>query len=331
MTYSPTVILSTVLLLSAPLAMAAEQSVTPAQMISAFESVFGAHKGERRNHTKGSCATGEFVGLAAAKPYTRAALFSGEKIPVIARFSLGGGTPNAPDTAKSARSMSLQFHLPENKLHHMAMLNIPMSGAATPQTFFDELVAKTPNATTGQPDPKKIKAFKATHPDSQPLADYLTTYLPPSSFANSRYFGVHTFKFINNEDETSLVRWRFEPQDGVQDLTEAELKQLPDNFLEQRLIARLEQGPVRWDMILSLGKDGDPETNSTLLWPSDREEVTVGTLTLNAATSQEEGACEKINFDPLVMVDGIAPTDDPVLLFRSPAYAVSFGKRLSGQ
>jgi catalase len=31
------------------------------------------------------------------------------------------------------------------------------------------------------------------------------------------------------------------------------------------------------------------------------------------------------------MADGIAPTNDPVLLFRSPAYAVSFGKRLSNQ
>jgi catalase len=39
-------------------------------------------------------------------------------------------------------------------------------------------------------------------------------------------------------------------------------------------------------------------------------------------------ACEPINFDPLVMADGIAPTDDPVLRFRSPAYAVSFAKRL---
>ncbi|HEY5809176.1 MAG TPA: hypothetical protein VIT67_14480 [Povalibacter sp.] len=41
-------------------------------------------------------------------------------------------------------------------------------------------------------------------------------------------------------------------------------------------------------------------------------------------------SCEKINFDPLVMADGIQPTNDPVLLFRSPAYAISFGKRLSG-
>ncbi|WP_087036199.1 catalase family peroxidase [Oceanisphaera profunda] len=331
MTPSPKLILSTVMLLTAPLAMAAEPPVTPVQMITAFENVFGVHKGERRNHTKGSCATGEFVGLDAAQPYTRSALFSGQTLPVIARFSLGGGNPQSPDTAKSARSMSLQFTLPEGQLHHMAMLNIPISGAATPQTFFDDLVAKAPDATTGQPDPELIKAFKATHPDSLPLAEYLTTYMPPSSWANSRYYGVHTFKFINSDDKTSLVRWRFEPQDGVQDLTEEQRQQLPANFLDQRLIDRLEQGPVRWNMILSLGVEGDPETNATLLWPSHREEVTVGTLTLTTATAQKGAACETINFDPLIMTDGIAPTDDPVLLFRSPAYAVSFGKRLSGQ
>lgn len=41
--------------------------------------------------------------------------------------------------------------------------------------------------------------------------------------------------------------------------------------------------------------------------------------------------CEPVNFDPLIMADGIAPTNDPILLFRSPAYAVSYAKRLSGQ
>ncbi len=47
--------------------------------------------------------------------------------------------------------------------------------------------------------------------------------------------------------------------------------------------------------------------------------------------AQPGAVCEPINFDPLVMVEGIGPTDDPILLFRSPAYAASFGKRLSKQ
>jgi len=40
---------------------------------------------------------------------------------------------------------------------------------------------------------------------------------------------------------------------------------------------------------------------------------------------------QNINYDPLVMSDGIAPTDDAVLLFRSPSSAPSFVKRLRGQ
>jgi catalase len=31
------------------------------------------------------------------------------------------------------------------------------------------------------------------------------------------------------------------------------------------------------------------------------------------------------------MGEGIAASDDPILRFRSPAYAVSFGKRIQGK
>jgi len=37
------------------------------------------------------------------------------------------------------------------------------------------------------------------------------------------------------------------------------------------------------------------------------------------ATPQKGAECKNINYDPLVMSDGIAPTDDPVLhLYRDP-------------
>jgi hypothetical protein len=72
--------------------------------------------------------------------------------------------------------------------------------------------------------------------------------------------------------------------------------------------------------------------NATLTWPETRKHFDAGTLTITQATPQQKGvACEPINFDPLVMADGIAPTNDPILLIRSPAYAVSYGKRLSGK
>jgi len=38
----------------------------------------------------------------------------------------------------------------------------------------------------------------------------------------------------------------------------------------------------------------------------------------------------KINYDPLAMADGFQPTDDPVRLFRSPSYVISYTRRLRG-
>lgn len=316
---------------SASLAGAAGNEVDPVQVVGAIEGVFGVNPGERRNHIKGTCAVGEFVGNKDAAVYSRSRLFSGKAVPVVARFSLSGGNPKAPDTAKSVRGMALQFKLPNGQLHQMAMLNTPMFGAANPQTFLDLMLALKADPATGKPDPEKIKAFKESHPDNLVQAQYLASNNPPASYASSAYWGIHSFKFINKKGKTTLVRWRFVPQDGEKRLSDEELKSAGPTFLEQTLISRAEQGPVRWDMMVSIGQPGDPEDNPTLLWPEDRKQFKAGTLTLNAAMAQKGAACETINYDPLVMADGIAPTNDPVLLFRSPAYAVSFGKRAGGQ
>lgn len=300
-------------------------------MVSAIEGVFGVTKGERRNHIKGTCALGEFVGSKEAAVYSRSELFSGKQVPVVARFSVTGGNPKVPDTVKNVRGMALQFQLRSGGLHQMAMLNTPMFGAASPQTFLDLMLVLQPDPATGKPDPEKMKAFKASHPDNLAQSQYLAANNPPVSYANSGYWGIHTFKFIDKGNKTTLVRWRFVPQDGEKRLNDEELKTAGANFLEPALVARAQQGPVRWDMLVTIGQPGDPEDNPTLSWPEGRKEINAGTLSISAAMPQKGGACEAINYDPLVMVDGIAPTDDPVLKFRSPAYAVSFGKRLSGQ
>jgi len=319
------------LTLLVPPAMADQVEVTAPQVVGAMEGVFGVNPGQRRNHIKGTCAVGEFVGNRDMVAYSRSALFSGKPVAVVARFSLAGGNPKAPDTAKSVRGMALQFKLPDGNLHHMTMLNTPMFGAARPQTFLDLMLAQQPDPATGKPDPEKMKAFKASHPDNLAQAEYLAKHNPPVSYGNSSYWGIHTFKLINQQNKTTLVRWRFAPKDGEKRLTDDALKTAGANFLEQALISRTQQGPVQWDMLVSIGEAGDPQDNPTLVWPENRKLIKAGTLNISGATPQKGAACEPINFDPLVMADGIAPTQDPVLLFRSPAYAVSFGKRLSGQ
>jgi catalase len=310
----------------------AQQAPTADQFVSAFEKLGGGpHPGERVNHIIGLCVSGSFVGAKDVQAYTRSALFSGVEVPVIGRFSLAGGNPKAPDAAKSSRGLALQFKLPGNNLHHFTMLNIPVFGASTLETFYAALLSNMADPATGKPDPEKQKKFRETHPDTKPLGEFMAKNNPPSSYANSDFFGIHTFKFVNASNQTTLVRWQFVPEDGVKRLTDAELATAPTRFLDEDFLAKTKKGPVRWNMILTLGEAGDEQNNPTIYWPTERKKIQAGVLTLTSATPQKGAECEKINFDPLVMSEGVAPTADPILLFRSSAYAASVVKRLTGK
>lgn len=321
-----------VLLVMGSSGVSAQQApAVPDQVVGKMEQLNGVNPGARRNHIQGLCASGSFVGTQEILPYSRSALFVGKPVPVVARFSLAGGSLKAPDAAKSPRGMALEFELPAGERQHFTMLNVPVFGAATPESFFDALQASTPDAATGKPDPEKVRAFRQGHPDAMPLADFMGKNNPPISYANSNFYGIHTFEFINSKNQATLVRWRFEPQDGLKRLSDEEIRNAPAKFLDQALLERVKQGPVRWNMVVTIGHPDDEQRNPTVYWPQDREEINAGVLTLNMAAPQSGAPCEKINFDPLVMADGIAPTDDPVLLFRSPTYAVSYVKRVTGQ
>lgn len=304
---------------------------TAPEVVDAIEKVFGVNPGQRRNHIKGTCAEGEFVGTPEAAKLSRSALFSGKPVPVVARFSLSGGNPKAPDTAKSGRGLAVQFKLPEGRLHHFTMLNTPMFGASVPATFRDAMVAMRPDPATGKPDPEKMKDFRASHPDAHAQGDYLASRNPPASYANSSFWGIHTFKFVDAKGAVTPVRWQFVPVDGEKPLTEEEMKAAGASFLEDRLVERAKQSPVKWDMVVTIGEAGDAMDDPTQSWPAGRKTVKAGTLAIKAALAQKGSACEAINYDPMVMAEGIEATNDPVLRFRSPAYAIPFGKRASGQ
>jgi catalase len=307
-------------------------AVTAEQAVNALEGTYGVHPGERRNHTKGTCAVGSFVGNRAAAAYSRSPLFSGAVLPVVARFSVAGGNPDASDAERSPRGMALEFRLPGGGLQHMTMLDTPMFFAAVPRTFVDRILALKPEATTGKPDLEKLRAFMASHPDARGQAAFLAGHNPPASYASDAYYGIHTFRFINARGQVTPVRWRFVPQQGEKRLSDAEMKAgAPVDFLERALIAATRQAPARWDLRVTIGEPGDAQDDPTIPWPPGRRELEAGTLTIASAMDERGAECEKINYDPLVMGDGIAPTDDPVLLFRSPSYAWSFARRSGGQ
>ncbi|HMJ27668.1 MAG TPA: catalase, partial [Xanthobacteraceae bacterium] len=107
----------------------------------ALEGVYGRHEGKRRNHTKGLGATGYWVGTEETARLSRSALFDGDKLEVVARFSTAGGDPSASDSERSPRGMALEFRLKNGALHHMTMIHTPMFFARTPSTFLDKFLA----------------------------------------------------------------------------------------------------------------------------------------------------------------------------------------------
>lgn len=294
----------------------------------ALEGAYGRHEGLRRNHTKGVGATGYFIGNPEAARYSRSTLFSGKKHEVIARFSVAGGDPEVSDKDLSPRGVGLEFRLPGGELHHMTMLHTPMFFAALPQTFLDKFVALRTGPATGKPDPAVFKHFLATHRDNDAQFAFVHKNNPPPSYANCAFFGIHTFRFLAADGRETMVRFRFQPHDGVRYSTADELAGASDDFLIPALFERARHGPVKWDLIVSIGEPGDPVEDPTVLWPAERREFNAGTLVLDTITPDPRAGSYKINFDPLMLADGIAASTDPVLLFRSPSYAVSHERRL---
>jgi len=206
-----------------------------------------------------------------------------------------------------------------------------LGGGATPKVFYDFFVAYTPDPATGKPDREKIAAFNESNVEGQLLEELLANSTAPSNYSSNDFYSVHTFKFINREEKETLVRWHFSPQHDNERVGKEKNKVAFTPSLDQDIIARARAGPIRWDMIVTIGESTDEQINPTVYWPKDRKQIKAGVLTLTSASPQEGGTCEKINFDPLVMAPGIGPTNDPVLLFRSPSYSVSYEKHINGK
>jgi catalase len=314
---------------ASPVAVEGGEELVATAVNDALEGAYGRHEGKRRNHTKGLGAVGYFVGTKEAAELSRSGLFAGDRIEVIGSFSTAGGDPSASDSERSPRGIGLEFRLKDGALQHMTMIHTPMFFARTPSTFLDKFLALAKDVHTGKADPGKLAAFMKQHPDQAAQFHFLETNNPPASYANTAFYGIHTFRFIDHHARSTNVRWRFMLEDGEKMLTDAQLAQKPHDFLEEASRARLEQGPVHWHMIVTIGEPGDSEDDPTILWPSGRREVRAGTLTLTSSSPDQESGAYNINFDPMLMANGIEPTNDPIVRFRSSSYAVSHSRRLT--
>jgi catalase len=203
----------------------------------------------------------------------------------------------------------------------------PVFAAKNPDVFFGLLEALSPNSE-GKVDMAKVGKYIAEHPSTQAAAHWQSTTMAPYSYASSEFYGLHTFYFENDDKELTKFRWHTKPDRGVRTLTKEEMAELPSKFLNDRLVSESQDGKISYTISVAIGKDEDTTNDPSQKWPDDREIMEFGKLILNSVGGD---LCTPINFDPNVMSAGFKSSDDPVLRMRSPAYALSFGKRLSGQ
>jgi catalase len=297
-------------------------TLTRETFLDAFRSVFGSHPGFRKNHAKGVVVTGHFDSNGNGSELSRAGIFRPGQTPVTGRFSLAGGNPNGADAPATARGLGLAFAFPDGTQWRSAMLNLPVFPDNSAQGFYDRLLAGKVVPATGQPDPEAMAAFLAAHPESAAAMALIKKHPPSPGFADSTFSSLITFFFVNDDGVRTPVRWSFVPQQ--QALAQ---RSGGSNMLFDALIRQLRSGPLQWRLILTVGAPGDPTSDATLPWPSDRRTVDAGVLTLTGIETEDSGNARDINFDPLVLPDGIEPSDDPLLNARSTVYAASYRAR----
>ncbi len=299
--------------------------LTPKRIINVFEQVNGQHPGFRRNHSKGVCFSGYFDSNGAGSSLSKAEIFQPGRVPVIGRFALAAGQPYVADAPHTVRSMAVLFKLTDGEEWRSGMNDIPVFPVNSAQGFYDLLLASAPDPVTGKPDPAKMNSFLVKHPETAKALKQIHDYPVASGFANSIYNSLNAFHFINRDGTSVPVRWSMMP---VQPFVPVSLaSETNTNYLFDALVADLKHQPLHWHLIITIGQPGDPTADATLAWPPDRQQVDVGMLTIDKIQSEDTGSTRDINFDPLVLPNGMAPSDDPLLSARSAAYSESFTRR----
>jgi catalase len=301
-------------------------ALTPARFANGFERVDGIHSGFRLNHAKGVCVKGSFESNGRGTRLSKAVVFKAGRVAIIGRFSLAGGNPYVADEPGMVRGLGLLFTLPDGEEWRTAMINTPVFGVHTPQAFYDRLLAAQPDPKTGRPDPERMAAFLASHPEAVQAAKINQSHPPSPGFENSTFYGLNAFWFVDGSGTSTPVRWSMVPEQPFVAANTA-AAQGDKNYLFDALIASIRQHPLQWRLIITVGQPNDPSNDATVPWPDTREQVEVGTLTLDQAESEDTSPCRTINFDPLVLPEGMAPSDDPLLSARSAVYSQSFTRR----
>ena len=283
------------------------------QLLAGFEAIFGEHPGYRPAHAKGTMFTGTFTPSPEAARLSKAPHFANPSTPVTVRFSDSTGVPVIPDTDPNAspRGMAIRYHLGERTHTDMIVHSTDAFPTHTGEEFlgFLKAIASTP---PGEPSPSPVELFLGANPTA--LAFVQAPKPPAASFATEKYFSVTAYEFVSAAGASQFVRYQIVPEVGTQYLDEEAAKQKGPNYLFEEITQRVGAGPVRFKVMAQMAGAGDVVDDATIHWPADRTRSSeLGSLALTSPVADNATEQKQIIFDPIPRVDGIEPSNDPLL------------------
>ena len=296
-------------------------------LLQALDAIFGLHPGYRPAHAKGVMVMGTFRPAANAITLTRAPHIQRASTPVTVRFSESSGFPRVADNdpnLASPRGFAIRFHLADH-VHTDIVAHssdgFPVRTGEEFLQFLEAVAVSGPDATK----PTLLDAFLASHPAA--LAFVQTPKPIPTSFARESFFGVNAFRFTNSTGESRYGRFRIIPVEGNEYLAGEVAAAKDADFLFGELSGRLKREPVKFRIAVQLAESGDQVDDSTVHWPGDRPQQEFGEVMLTEQVPADDPEKRRIIFDPVPRVDGIDPSDDPLIEVRSAIYLLSGRRR----
>lgn len=288
---------------------------------------------ERVVHAKGGGAFGTFTVTNDVSAYTRAAVFQlGAATEMLARFSSVAGEHGSPDTWRDPRGFALKFYTSEG--------NYDLVGNNTPVFFLRDGI-KFPDFIRSQ---KRLPGSNLRDNDMQwdfwtlsPESAHQVTWLMgdrglPRSWRTMDGFGSHTYQWVNAAGERFWVKYHFQTQQGIDNLTADEAAQLAGSDADHHirdLYGHIEAGEFpRWTLRVQVMPYEDAKAyrfnpfDLTKVWPhADYPLIEVGVMELNRNPENYFAQIEQATFAPSNFVPGIGPSPDKMLLARIFSYA----------
>lgn len=296
---------------------------SPDDALEAIRLIGGAKPGYRGLHAKGVFCRGTFQAAPRASELSRARHLDGSQIPALIRFSNGAGGPTQRDDLPHIRGMAIKLSLPDGSMTDISAQSARLFTSSTPDGFIELLRAARPGLSV----PLRLTRFALTHPEfRRALRRNGVVAKIPASYTTLEYHALHAFQWSDARGGNRFVRYHLVPETGERFLPPTALHTRGENFLTNELQERLAHKPVRFQLRVQIAGPGDATDDPSMPWSTDVSE-TIGTLEITSVDPTIERDGKPVVFDPMNLTDGIAPSSDPVLRFRSDAYSVSAARR----